>query len=107
MNRDVLKKQSGNEFGFANIKILMTVSGLALCVGYLCAINISAVKGYEIKNVEQEISKLKKENEQLQIRVAELRSSYNIKEEVKNLNMVEADNVVYISENGQTFAAKR
>lgn len=107
MNRRAFNQKSNNKFGFAKTKIVLAAFALLICVAYLSVINISAVKGYEIRKIENEISELRKENKKLQIQVAELNSSYNIKEEVGNLNMVEAENVVYISESGQAVAIKK
>ncbi len=106
MNRMAFKEKSNKELGFAKTKILVAGFALMICATYLGIINISAVKGYEIRNVENEISELRKENKKLQIQVAELNSSYNMKSEVEGLNMVEAEDVVYISESGQAVARK-
>ncbi|MDD3498706.1 MAG: septum formation initiator family protein [Candidatus Moranbacteria bacterium] len=106
MNRIYAEKKGNVKFGFAKIKILIAVFGLIICVGYLGVINISAVKGYEIRKVEKEIEDLRKENKKLQIEAAELNSSYNIENEAQNLNMVKAEDVVYISESGQAVAIR-
>lgn len=102
MNR--IKIQKDNKSGFAKTKILIAVFALIICIAYLGVINISAVKGFEIREVENKITELKKENKRLQIQVAELTSSYNIKDGVGGLNMVEAENIVYISESDQAVA---
>lgn len=106
MNRMAFRQESNRTLGFAKTKILVAVFALMICVAYLGIINISAVKGYEIREIENEISELRKENKRLQIQVAELNSSYNIKGELEGLNMVEAEDVVYISESGQSVARK-
>ena len=104
MNRRAFEEKSNRKRGFAKTKILVVVFGVLVCVVYLGVINISAVKGYEIRKVENKITELKKENKKLQIEVAELTSTYSIKDEADNLNMVEAEDVVYISESGQAVA---
>lgn len=86
------------------LKILAIGSVFAICAVYLGIINTTAVKGYEVKKVEQEIEKLKKENKRLQIEEAELNSFYNIRENVGNLNMVEAKEIVYIDNNDNSVA---
>ncbi|HFC76874.1 MAG TPA: hypothetical protein ENJ27_01450 [Candidatus Moranbacteria bacterium] len=98
----------GKEYknGFTKIKFLIITIAIASCAGYLCIINIGAVKGYEIRKVENKIAELKKENKQLQIEEAELSSFYNIKKEVGSLNMVEAKEIVYINDNNQIMAFK-
>jgi hypothetical protein len=90
--------------GITKLKILAIGSVFAICAVYLGIINTTAVKGYEVKKVEQEIEKLRKENKRLQIEEAELNSFYNIRENVGNLNMVEAKEIVYIDNNDNSVA---
>lgn len=90
--------------GITKLKILAIGSVFSICAVYLGIINTTAVKGYEVKKVEQEIEKLKKENKRLQIEEAELNSFYNIRENVGNLNMVEAKEIVYIDNNDNSVA---
>ncbi len=101
-----MSKKENKKFqnGFVKMKIVMAIVGLISCAGYLFIINTGAVKGYEIRKVEKKISELQKENKQLQIEEAELNSFYNIKKEVKNLNMVEATEIVYVNDNDQLIA---
>ncbi len=94
-------KKQKKGFAFGKLKFVMIGLIVSGTVIYLCAINTGAIKGYEIRKVENRISKLKKENEKLQIEEAELNSYYNIKKEADQLGMVKADNVVYINDNTQ------
>lgn len=73
---------------------LLVVAGIL----YIYSINSSAVKGYQIKQVEKEISDLQKENEKLKIQEAELKSLYHVEEASKQLNMGEMKNISYIEE---------
>lgn len=102
MNNEENAKE--NNFSFAKIKMLAIFLCFLIPAIYLGIINTSAVKGYEIKKVEQEIEELKKENKKLQIQEAELNSFYNIKDNIGNLNMVEVKDVVYIDDNEGTVA---
>lgn len=86
--------------GFASSSVLI-VALLVVSTGiYLYSINGSAVRGYQMKQVEKEIQNLKKENEDLKIKEAELKSLYRIEESSKNLNMESLKNVSYIEETG-------
>lgn len=105
MNNKEIKNE--NHSGFAKIKILVAFLCLMVAAVYLGIINVSAVKGYEIKKVEQKIEELKKENKQLQIQEAELNSFYNIKDNIGNLNMVEVEDVVYIDDSEGAVALKK
>ena len=66
---------------------------------YIYSINQTAVKGIEMRRVEQEIANQKKTNEALKIKEAELKSLYRIEQQSKELNMVDCPDVKYIEEN--------
>lgn len=68
-------------------------------VVYIYSINNSAVKGFEMRRAEKAVTSLKKENEQLIIKEAELKSLYNIEEASKKLNMEKPQDVRYVNEN--------
>ena len=72
---------------------------------YLYFINCSATKGYQVRQIEKDIADLKKENETLRIKEAELKSLYRIEESSKQLNMAETVQVSFI-ENGSPVAMK-
>ena len=72
------------------------LSFLAAGAFYLYAINSVAVLGYQIKEKEQEITRLQKEKENLEIKKAELTSLYAIEKEVKNEGMEKVEEVVYL-----------
>ncbi|KKP69060.1 MAG: hypothetical protein UR66_C0002G0117 [Candidatus Moranbacteria bacterium GW2011_GWE1_35_17] len=105
MNNKEIKNE--NHSGFTKVKMSVVFLCLVVAMVYLGIINASAVKGYEIKKVEQKIEELKKENKQLQIQEAELNSFYNIKDNIGNLNMVEVKDVVYIDDNEGAVALKK
>ena len=93
-----IKKTNIKGFISSNVLIfaLIFISGAI----YLYSINSSAVKGYQVRQVEKEIQDLQKENENLKIKEAELKSLYKIEESSKNLNMEDLKNISYIEETG-------
>lgn len=92
--------ENKNIKGFINPTIL-TVALLAVCGAiYVYSINSSAVKGYQVRQVEKEIQDLKKQNEDLKVREAELKSLYHVEESSKNMNMGDLKNISYIEESG-------
>jgi hypothetical protein len=94
-------KKAGVDLGFINFKVVLVLLAVMLGGAYLHFVNGSAVKGYQIKSIEKEISNLEKENEKLRINEAELNSLRHIEEESKNLiNMAESSELVYIKETG-------
>lgn len=73
---------------------------------YIYCVNQTAVKGIEIRRVEQEISSQKKNNEALKIREAELKSLYHIEQQSKELDMVDCPNAKYLEENSSVAYRK-
>jgi len=67
---------------------------------YLYQVNDLATKGYEIKEIENQISELQKENKRMEIREVELKSMYNVEKATENLDLVSATNVSYLEING-------
>lgn len=68
-------------------------------VFYVYSINQTATKGIAIGQLEKEIVQKKNENDSLRIREAQVKSLYHIEDVSKELNMVAAQNVVYLEEN--------
>jgi hypothetical protein len=66
---------------------------------YLREVNSLATKGYEIKQIENKIVELKEINKKNKIHEMELRSMYNIENEMKDFNLVSSTNVTYLEVN--------
>jgi len=92
----VLKNRS---FRLGNITLNLMLAVLICAAGvyYIFEVNNLATKGYDIKKMESDLETLKKENEQLNIRAAELKSMHNIEEKTKDLNMTAPKDVSYIN----------
>ncbi|GBE16998.1 cell division protein FtsL [bacterium BMS3Abin15] len=92
------KIKSKQILGSINLSFVVVFFIILSGIIYMYSINNSAVKGYKIRQEEKEISGLKKSNEQLRIKEAELKSLYHIEEISKKLNMTELNNISYIDE---------
>ena len=82
---------------------LISFSGLL----YLVQINSLATKGYEMKNLDEQISELKSKNKRLEIQIAELSSTERILAQLDKLEMVEVARVEYLKANGTSVAINR
>lgn len=82
--------------GFVNLNGVLLVFVFAVGFLYLYSMNGSAVQGYEIKKIENEINELREESDNLKIREAELNSLYRLEEEKGNSDMEEVDDIVYV-----------
>lgn len=92
--------ENRNIKGFVNSNFFVIVLLIIAAAVYLYSINSSAVKGYQIRQAEKKVLELRKENENLKIKEAELKSLYHIEESSRNLNMESLKNVSYIQETG-------
>jgi len=91
-------QHSMNASGFVNPVVVVVVFAVFAALLYIYSINQSAVKGLQIRKIEKEISQMKKENESLKIKEAELKSLYKIEQFSKDLNMSEAAEVTFLDE---------
>lgn len=67
---------------------------------YLYQVNDLATKGYEIRDIENEIKKLKADNEKNKIQEVELKSMHNIEKAAEDLNLVSSKGSTYINLKG-------
>lgn len=93
---------------FTPKKLSVVVASLALVIGgaYLMQINITATKGYEIRDLENKLSQLQEDNKKLNLAYIELQSMANILEEVPKLNLVATENVEIITSVGSVVALR-
>ncbi len=84
--------------GFINPVFIVLACTVFSGVFYVYSINQTATKGIAIQQAEKEILQKKNENESLKIREAEVKSLYHIEDVAKNMNMVAAQNVIYVEE---------
>ncbi len=71
---------------------------LIIFVGMVYAIQINdlATKGFAVRSLENEIAKLKEENQKLSLQLTELQTMNNVKMRAQSLNLVEVTNLKYI-----------
>jgi len=75
---------------------LLFVASIGL---YLFEVNYSATKGYEIRQLQKDISAEKLANEKLQLQIIELRSMADLNDKISKLGMVDAGMPKYIDSN--------
>ena len=82
--------------GFSSIGAFVFVCMVLTGVLYLFSTNSMAIKGDSIYQIEQEIQELARENEQLIIMEAQLRSLENVEDIINDKDMKEITQPVYI-----------
>ncbi len=93
--------KGGIKIGLAGVGFLMIFFIIFISAFYLFQVNNLAIKGYEVKDLENKISELEKNNKEMQIREMELRSMYAIETAAKNFNLFDSANAVYLEIDGQ------
>ncbi|MCX6762125.1 MAG: hypothetical protein NTY33_04800 [Candidatus Moranbacteria bacterium] len=89
-------KKGSIKIGLASAGFLMIFFVIFSSAFYLFQVNDLAVKGYDIRELENKISELDKENKQMQIHEMELRSMYVIEKSAADFNLVSPVNVSYL-----------
>lgn len=80
---------------------LLTVLVVIICSAcYLFQVNDLAVKGYEIRDLENRIAQLEKDNKKMQIHEMELRSMYAVEKVAPDFNLVSPVGVSYLELDG-------
>jgi hypothetical protein len=73
-----------------------TIAVLAiLTLLYLSVVNRSATKGYNLKALDEEMTKIERQNQGLEVEAARQKSIKEIESKTKDLGMVPADSVNY------------
>jgi len=89
---------------------LMVIGLLGLILGsiitYLVEVNYIAAKGFQVRDLEKEITLLEEENEKLQVQVVQLKSMTDLSEKVQELGMVPVDKITYFETTGQVVARR-
>lgn len=98
------KSDSPTNFSFFHLNLALVVLIVAFGFLYLFQINSLGTRGYEIRQLEQQIKVMQADNKALQIQSSTLSSITKIQQEAESLNMVPATEVTYLKEND--FALK-
>lgn len=98
-----IKRRTTTARGFGSFGVFLFACVVFTGVLYLFSTNDIAIKGDEIYDIEKEIKLLSRENEQLTIQEAQLRSLENVEKIVKENGMEEVSTPVYVDR--ETFVA--
>ena len=91
-----MSKRGSIRIGLAGAGFVIILAIVISSAFYLFQVNDLAVKGYDVRELENQISELEKENKQMQIREMELRSMYVIERSAQDFNLVSPVNVSYL-----------
>lgn len=94
--RKIVEKEKPKKV--SKLTLVVVLLFFVFCAGimYIFQINKMATMGYEIKKTEEQIEELKKQNEALRIRAAELKSMHKLESDKERMNMKKPDEIGYI-----------
>ena len=102
ISRSAAKDPKAELSGSVRLVVVGILTVFFVSVGcYLYSVNKSAVQGYHLRTLENQIGKLKQENAELKIVEADRRSLYRIEDSGPELKMQKLDtDVKYLEEHG-------
>jgi|GEM_PF-3071177 cell division protein FtsL len=89
------------------VNLTLFVMVVSCSLAYVVRVNTSATKGYQIRDLENAISRLQLENQSMQVKIAEVRSMENVAAKVPMLGMTKAEAPVYLSGYPATVSLNR
>lgn len=95
-NRVRIKKMKSN-FNFSLIILVLFFILISLILFYAFTINRVATMGYDIKVTEKKINDLKNDNDNLKIKISELKSINVLENKALEIGMVEPQEVDYLN----------
>jgi hypothetical protein len=99
-SKRIISGRGSAKIGFMGMFLILASVIVISGALYLYQVNDLAGKSYEVKEIEDEIDNLKKDNEKNKIKEVELKSLYNIEKTTEDLNMVGAKEISYLEING-------
>ena len=99
-------KNQKNSYLSTPLRILVLAALVAVGIDYVWQISQVSTQGYNLKDLERQVSILEKQNEKLSFEMAELNSMARIESAAKSLGMVKSDSIVYLTQTVDTVALK-
>lgn len=93
---------------FITLNLKVVILGMVVLMGltYLVQVNKVSTSGFEIQELEQRVTELKKENAKLELTAAQLESLSTIEQRVQRLDLVSTEKVDYLEIHDSQFAQK-
>ena len=96
----------GKFFSSYNLLFFSLIAIVAVGWMYLTKTNSEATRGYQIKNLKEQVEELKGENKRLNLEYIEMQSIANIIEKASNLNLVAISDMEVIKAGSSSVAMR-
>jgi hypothetical protein len=87
-----------------SFQILFFSLSFFLIVFYIIQVNATAIKGYQIHDLENYVANLKEKNRQLELSLTQVRSLEHISKDVSMLGLVKNETPLYLKADIPSFA---
>lgn len=87
-------------------RVVLSAAVAVLGVLYVAQTSSVSTKGYDINALQKTIVELKQDNQRLEFEIAQQRSMESIQARLKNLNLVAANQVEYVTLPGTAVARR-
>lgn len=87
--------------------LLVILASVILGLIYLMQVNSGVTKSYQIREYQKHLKEAQKTQQEFQIMAAQWQSLPNVKELIKNLEMVEVEKISYLNISGSEVAAMK
>lgn len=77
-----------------------------LGITYVTQTSAMSTKGYDINELQREVKVLQRDNQRLEVKIAQYRSMQHIQSSLQNMNLVAAGDITYITPAGNTVARR-
>jgi len=93
---------------FLNNTFRMVLAVFVFAFGILYVVNISSIstKGYDMTDLQKQITELERENQKLDFKIAKYSSMQSIQDRMKDMDLVAAENIEYATIIGNTVALR-
>lgn len=88
------------------LTIIIAVFAAMFLVFYLMQINSLATKGFELRELEDQISQLEDENKKIELQLVEMQSMRYLAQHALDLDLVDAEAITYLDTAGASFAQR-
>lgn len=98
--RNKIRRRTVSQKAKESKSIISALTTVLVCVFglfYIFQISGVATKGYEIENYEKILFDLRKENQRMSIKIADLKSMNNLKNESGKLSAIDYEDVIYVT----------
>ncbi len=100
------KRLKKTDTSSAKFRVGLLIILATAMIAYVWQINNVSVKGFAIYEIEQRNTQLTRENQRLELHVAQLQSTSNVKNNIDSLGMVDDGETVYITLTDDAVAKK-